>query len=108
MQKYNNSSTWQKNISGRYATVVTVRKNTLGLGCAMGKWNCYAVTVTQDVSNPNDRFGGNGTVATVAVAQGCVSNPVEEPFWGRCEAVRRSEPRAKVERRQSEGRKIEN
>ena len=65
-------------------------------------------TVTHGVSNPNDRFGGNGTVATVAVAQGCVSNPVEEPFWGRCEAVHRSEPKAKVERRQSEGRKIEN
>ena len=50
-----------------------------------GKWNC----------------------STVAVARG-VSNPVEGPFWGRCEVVRRSEPRAKAERRQSEGRKIEN
>jgi hypothetical protein len=48
---------------GRYVTVVTVQNNTLGLGCAMGKWNCYAVTVTQGVSNPNDRFGVNGTVA---------------------------------------------
>ena len=48
---------------GRYATVVTVQNNTLGLGSAMGKWNCYAVTVTQGVSNPNDRFGVNGTVA---------------------------------------------
>ena len=51
------------------------------MGCAMGKWNCYAVTVTQGVSNLDDRFGVNGTVATVAVARG-VSNPVEEPFWG--------------------------
>ena len=92
--------------SGRYVTVVTVRKNTSGLGSAIGKWNCYAVTVTQGVSNPIGRFGVNGTVATVAVARG-VSNPVEEPFWGRCGVVRRSEPRAKVERRQSEGRKIE-
>ena len=72
----------------------------------MWKWNCYTVTVTQGVSNPNDRFGVNGTVATVAVARG-VSNPVEGPFWGRCEAVHRSEPRAKLQRRQSEGRKIE-
>ena len=72
----------------------------------MGKWNCYAVTVTQGVSNPNDRLGENGTVATVAVAGG-ISNPVEEPFWGRCKAVHRSEGRAKAERRQSEGRKIE-
>ena len=57
LQKYNNSSTWQKNISARYATVVTVQNNTLGLGSAMGKWNCYAVTVTHGVSNPNDRLG---------------------------------------------------
>ena len=56
--------------------------------------------------NPDDRFGGNRTVATVAVAGG-ISNSVEEPFWGRCGVVRRSKPRAKVERRQSEGRKIE-
>ena len=48
---------------GRYATVVTVQNNTLGLGSAMGKWNCYAVTVTQGISNTNDRFGVNGTVA---------------------------------------------
>jgi hypothetical protein len=44
-------------------------KSTLGLGSAMGKWNCYTVTVTQGVSNPNDRLGVNGTVATVAVAR---------------------------------------
>ena len=56
--------------------------------------------------NPDDWFGENGTVATVAVARG-VSNPVEEPFWGRCRVVHRSEPRAKLQRRQSEGRKIE-
>ena len=37
---------------GRYVTVVTVQNNTLGLGCAMGKWNCYAVTVTRGVSQP--------------------------------------------------------
>ena len=76
---------------GRYVTVVTVQNYTLGLGSAMGKWNCYAVTVTQGVSNPNDRFGVNGTVATVAVTWG-VSNPVEEPFWGRCGAAYGSEP----------------
>ena len=50
-----------------------------GMGCAMGKWNCYTVTVTQGVSNLNDRFGVNGTVATVAVARG-VPNSVEESF----------------------------
>ncbi len=93
--------------SGRYVTVVTVQNNTTGLGSAMGKWNCYTVTVTQGVSNPNDRLGENGTVATVAVAGG-ISNPIEGPFWGRCGVVRRSEPRAKLQRRQSEGRKIEN
>ena len=48
---------------GRYVTVVTVQNNTLGLGSAMGKWNCYAVTVTQGVSNLDDRLGVNGTVA---------------------------------------------
>ena len=66
-------------------------KTTLGLGSAMGKWNCYAVTVTQGVSNPIDRFGVNGTVATVAVARG-VSNLVEETFWGRCGVAYGSEP----------------
>ena len=76
---------------GRYVAVVTVQKDTLGLGSAMGKLNCYAVTVTRGVSNPNDRFEVNGTVATVAVAPG-VSNPVEEPFWGRCGAAYGSEP----------------
>ncbi len=68
--------------SGCYATVVTVQKTSFGLGTAMGKWNCYTVTVTQGVSNPNDRFWVNGTVATVAVARG-VSIPVEEPLGGR-------------------------
>ena len=82
---------WVTRCSGCYVTVVTVQKTTLGLGCAMGKWNCYAVTVTQGVSNPNDRFGVNGTVATVAVARG-VSNPVEESFWGRCGIAYGSEP----------------
>lgn len=76
---------------GRYVTVVTVQNNTLGLGSAMGEWNCYTVTVTQGVSNPNDQFGVNGIVATVAAAQG-VSNPVEEPFWGRCGVTFGSEP----------------
>ena len=42
---------------GRYVTVVTVQNYTLGLGSAMGKWNCYTVTVTQGVSNSNDRLG---------------------------------------------------
>ena len=45
----------------------------------MGKWNCYTVTVTQGVSNPIDRFGVNGTVATVAVARG-VPTPLKSPF----------------------------
>ena len=33
------------------------KKNTFGLDSAMGKWNSYAVIVTQGVSNPNDRLG---------------------------------------------------
>lgn len=40
-----------------------------GMGSAMENWNCYNVTVTQGVSNPNDRLGVNGTVAIVAVAR---------------------------------------
>ena len=86
--------------SGRYATVVTVQNNTSGLGCAMGKWNCYAVTVTQGVSNPNDRLGVNGTVATVAVARRAFPIPLKSILG----VAAGSFVGANLERRQSEGR----
>ena len=50
-----------------------------GMGSAMGKWNCYTVTVTQGVTNLNGRFGVNGIVATVALARG-VPTPLKSPF----------------------------
>ena len=51
--------------------------------------------------NTNDRFGVNGTVATVAVARG-VSNPAEEAIRVRLRFAPGGGPRAKVERTYSE------
>ena len=66
-------------------------------------------TVTRGVSNLDDRFGVNGTVATVAVARG-VPTPLKSPFGVAAGPLmeanlerRQSEGRAKAERRQSEG-----
>ena len=49
----------------------------------------------------NDRFGMNGTVATVAVARG-ISNPIEATIWIRLRFALGGGPRAKVERTYSE------
>lgn len=66
----------------------------------MGKWNCYTVTVTRGVSNPNDRFGVNGTVATVAVARRAYPTPLKSPFG----VAAGSFIGANLERSYSEGR----
>lgn len=64
-------------------------KTTLELGSAMGKWNSYAVIVTQGVSNPNDRLGFRvKTFLFVGRHKSCTGRVYRN--WGNDSAVKSS------------------